>query len=326
MRIDYKVERNKQIFADYINSDTSFNKLAQKYGVSPQRVRYVVNDYKNRNLGIGLDIKSSKEEREAYKNKAVEVRESGHADIALGMFDDVIKWDEEHLNMRGKIDVLGHKKICLTHLADNSDETEKNTYLEDATQCLVEAIDLIEKTLDIPAGNIGIQKVHLASLLYDKAMVEKTSRSKKYSMLKDGLEKIEEALQILPGSKAHKAWPMLTKARILYALEKVDDALKALREGQQYLFEGYEEELGNAQNRTKKERDKSLSNLGNDQAQLKLRVWNSGLMLGFAEIYFKEGKFILAEVYASAVYNTPDPDGTLKLRKSQAKKILDALK
>ena len=56
IRSDYKINRNKEIYEDYQNSDTSFNKLAQKYGLSPQRIQSIVSDFKKKNLEASLSI------------------------------------------------------------------------------------------------------------------------------------------------------------------------------------------------------------------------------------------------------------------------------
>jgi hypothetical protein len=239
---------------------------------------------------------NSKEQREQQKDEAVKLREGGKHKEALVMFDEVIAWDKENDNKRGLIDVLGHKKIALKLMADNSEGNEKERLMKETETAAKEGLDLAIKEFGDKSGQVATQRAHFASLLNSQ---EKPEEALKY---------LKDSLKHLAGSEAHKAWPLGMKAHSEYLLGNYKEALKTLQLAQDKLFEGYEKEV---------EMD--------DQAQLKLRVWNSGIMLGYAMVYAKSKKPILAEVYAGAVLATPDPDNILANRKTEAQRILDSL-
>jgi hypothetical protein len=223
------------------------------------------------------------------------------------MFDEVIMWDERHDNSRGKMDVLGHKKTALTLLADDSREpTEKASLLTQALECTEEALKIGE-ALNMPEGALAIQKVHLASLYIKR--FENPAEADNVDLLNNAIEILDSALKVFSGSKAHRAWPLGIKARALHLLKKDTEALETLTQAQLALFEGYDEEVGTS-----------------DQSAMKLRIWSAGIMLGFAEIYLAQNKPILAEIYASAVLATPDPENSLVARKKQAEKFMENLK
>lgn len=324
VRADYKLQRNLKIYEEYSNSKVSLNELAKKYSVSPQRIKYIVDEFKTNELADKLAPDDVKEKREAYKNDAVVKRQNGKLALALKMFDEVVKWDEAHANLRGKVDVLGHKKITLTLLADKTSRFEnKRELISEARRCIEEALTIAQNNPDIPSGPAAIQKVHIASLL----LRESEFLAVKEAGLTQALKIVNEAIDELPGSIAHKAWPLVTKAKILYALQKKEEAIDALLTAQKYLYLGYEEELGWAKTRVEKvHADAKLNLIGDDQAKMKLRVWSSGISECFAEILEKEHKDILAEIYAAAVLKTPDPENILKSRKLKATLIIKRIK
>ena len=165
-RSDYNTDRNKQIYDEYLTSNASFNALAKKYNLTPQRVSAIVNELKSKGIGAKLTSNESKEQRDAYKDQAVEMREKGSLDLSIKMFDEVLIWDTEHDNKRGLTDVLGHKKISLTLLADKASSTEdKKKYLSEALKCIEQGISVAETMTDYAPGNLSIQKVHMGSLL-----------------------------------------------------------------------------------------------------------------------------------------------------------------
>ncbi len=307
VRSDFKYDRTKQIYEEYVKSKTSYNQLAKKYGVSPQRVSYLISDYRKKNLHKGLSITASKEDREARKNSAVELREKGKPSIAVEIFEEVIAWDEANNNLRGKMDVLGHKKIALVLQADKApDDKRKKELLTEAVACIAEAIE-IGDSIDVPSGAKAIQQVHLASMIFNQSMY--LSQAQMSAELRKGVEIITKAIENLPGSEAHKAWALAIKAKLLHRLGQDDKALQTLFEAQAKLYEGYDAEMKGA-----------------DQAELKLRVWSSGVQLGFAGIYVDQKKLLLAEIHASAVLNTLDPQGVLKARKKEAKDLLKQIR
>jgi len=250
---------------------------------------------------------NSLEDREALKNKAVETREAGKLTEAKGLLQEVIKWDEENNNFQGEMDALGHLKLTLRAEANEAqDETTRQQLLKEASDATWKAVEIGQSHPEIPEGPAIIQKIHLVNLIIDQfansELPEKTTELKKALII------INEAIEKLPGTKAHKAWPLNAKAQILLGLDKVEEALDTLELAERNLYEGYEDEL-------KKD----------DQAELKLNVWLAGLHLTKAKIYQQQDRQILAHHYANSVLNIDDPKNMLGLRKSQAKKILEEI-
>lgn len=250
---------------------------------------------------------SSKEDREAYKNKAVETREAGNLKESLKMFEDIFKWDEKNGNTRGAIDIIGHIRITLTRMSiEATDRDIKENFLKRASDACEKALMIINSNNGLPDGVLAIHQVHYASSILS---LTKINDKNKEENLTKALSIISLAIEKLPGSKAHKAWPLNIKAKILYALGRGDEAVKTLAEAEVLLFEGYDEEVS-----------------GGDQAEIKLNAWLSGIHLTFASICKKEGKIILARHYASSVLTIEDPKNTLGERKKEARRILDSLK
>lgn len=253
-----------------------------------------------------LSRSAKKEEREQYKNSAVEVRESGKLEQARNMFVEIIDWDKANGNPRGHMDVLGHLKIVLTRLAEAEPKTEiKLGFYHKALDASIQALEIAEENSDIPDGAKAIQKIHAASLILDLCQFQETGKEEK---LNEALKMINEAILILPGSEAHKAWPSNTKAKILFELGKDEEAVEVLTQAQTFLYKGYEDEVKN-----------------DDQAEIKLSVWLAGIQLTHANICAKTGKVILAKQYATAVLNTEDTKNILVERKKEAQLILDSL-
>ncbi len=306
LRSDYKSERNQKIYDEYTSSDVSFNTLAKKYKISPQRVKFIVDEVRTNALKKELSLTDTKSARENYKNLAVTVREQGNLALALDMFEKTLAWDGAHNNIVGEIDVLGHKKIALTLKADlETNRKKKSALLAQASETMQTALDLCKKS-KVDSGKLAIQKVHFAGLLYKESelLTKQAARDK----LTKALTLLNQAITDLPGTKAHKAWPLGIKARVQYALADTQGALESLYSAQKMLYEGYDAEVNKA-----------------DQSTLKLRVWVSGTFMWFAHIFAAEKKLILAEIYASAVLVTPDPDGILKDRIREARELLKTL-
>ncbi len=253
-----------------------------------------------------LGSSASIEEREKYKNSAVEVRESGKLDQARNMFVEIIEWDKTNNNPRGQMDVLGHLKIVFTRLAETEPKSEaKLDWYNKALETSMQSLAIGEENPQIPEGVKAIQKIHAASLILDLCPYQTSGKEEK---LNEALKMINEAIATLPGSEAHKAWPSNTKAKILFELGKDDEAVEVLTQAQTFLYKGYEDEIKN-----------------DDQAEIKLNVWLAGIQLTYANICAKTGKNILAKQYASAVLNIEDPKNVLNERKKEAQKILDSL-
>jgi hypothetical protein len=249
----------------------------------------------------------SKEEREKYKNVAVEIRESGKPEEAAEMFKEVIAWDEENNNNRGKMDALGHLRICYTHIGDKAQNNdEKKEYRQLAMETAEESVEVGKSDSSIPESTIKTAQVHSASARIDYS--EFLSKKAATELLKRAQQDIRQAMKDFPGSKAHLSWPALQKAKIEYLLGNDLHAVKTLTEAESWIFEGYDDEI-------KKD----------DQAQIKLSVWLSGIHLELSKICANEGKEILAKHYATSVLSLDDPNNMLGSRKKQAQKILDLL-
>lgn len=254
---------------------------------------------------------NSLEDRENLKKQAAELREAGELKKSLELFNTVVDWDENNSNLRGAVDVLGHIRIVYTRLSDNETEISKKLeYMQAAKDALEKATHLAKSAEGtenaLPEGPLATLEVHKAATILTCALLKK---GENYSEeLQIALDTINDAMAKLPGSIAHKAWPTLAKSRILAELGRVDEALEAIDQGERFLYEGYEPEMASP-----------------DQGLLKLKVWQSGLFLGKAEIYAKQGKSVMARHYASAILAIDDPDNNLVERKKDAQRILDAL-
>jgi len=305
-RSDFKVGRNQKIFEEYAGTDTSFNKLAKKYDLSPQRVQMIVSDAKKKGLGRKLSSKSSKKDREQYKNRAVELRESGKLDFSMRMFDEVIAYDKENKNVCGLIDVMGHKRIVYSLMADTEkDKAKRSEYLKDAAETTLAALQIAKKTPKEFLNHIYILQIHLASVLIRQA--ESESGKKKQELLTKSLQLLNDSAKNIKGSKAHKAWPMEKIAGVQYLLGKKDDSVKTLNQALEHIYEGYDEEMN-----------------GSDQGRIKIKIWLNGILVRYAQICVSEKKPLLAEIYASSVMNCPDADKVLVSMKRDAKKVLES--
>jgi tetratricopeptide (TPR) repeat protein len=253
----------------------------------------------------------TKDQREALKNQAVAIREAGNLQEALELFQQVEAWDEAHQNLRGQVDVLGHMRITYTRLADQeADPQTKHAFRLQA----VGAVDKAKAICDqhdaetIPQGPRSTLLVHASSSRFDLAVETEGAESTRRVTLEQALADINQAMETLPGSKANKAWPANTKGKILFELGRVNEAVEVLTQAQAWIFEGYEDEL-------KKD----------DQAYIKLNVWQAGLTLTLANICAKTGRPIQAKQYATSVLTIEDPTNTLGERKKEAQRILDQL-
>lgn len=302
IRSDHKTSRNQQIYQEYISTDTSYNKLAKKHGLTPQRINKIVNDIKEMGLGETLSDKDSKEKREKFKNKAIELREQGKVALALDMFEQILEWDRNNNNINGQMDVLGHKKIALTLKVDTAKTIEeKLESLKLAEKTIMEAIKLGKKE-SIDAGRIAIQEIHMGTILLQQS---ETENSTKTETATQAIKYLETAMKNLAGSPAHKAWPSRALGLAYYYSGNTEKALKTLFDAEKLLVQGYQDEIS-----------------AGDQGRIKIKVWASGIQMALAQIMYKEKKLFLAEMYAAAVAGTPDPDNILATRKKEAKELL----
>lgn len=252
-----------------------------------------------------LSLTATKEQREEFKNTAVLVRESGKYMDSISLFDQVLAWDSKHENYKGYIDALGHKKIALTLLADTSGKDEALTFLSTAASCVSEAIDLGKTKGVMTEGQVSIQLVHQASLLVRQADLANPDE-KENSCLK-ALESLDLALKALPGSLAHRAWPLGIKAKALCSLGRIEEAFRVLLDAKLALFNGYSEELTT------------------EQGSIKLDIWSTGLDLVFAEVYTKAGQKDFATYLLNSVISSDKSKVHLNTRREQAHRQLKKL-
>ena len=314
-RKDYKENRNKKIYEEYINTDTSFNKLANKYTLSPQRVRYLVNDYKKRGLGEELPLTATRKDRERYKNLAVELRENNKLTQSVQMLNQVINWDRKHKEWKLLSESLSHISVSYTKIAGITHTKKKQTeYLKKGRDYLEEVLQLY-KAGKITKGKAQIAKVHLVSnIIWTNELVGERKQIKE---LKKALKLVNSALKDFPGSEAHKTWALNKKAQVLHRLGKSERAIEVLKESEQKLYEGYFEEFEIA----RKKKDKE----GADQSTLKINVWLAGIHATMAVICHETGRNIMARHYANSILKIPDPEGMFGIKRRDMKKILEDL-
>ncbi|PIS22118.1 hypothetical protein COT50_03650 [candidate division WWE3 bacterium CG08_land_8_20_14_0_20_41_10] len=251
---------------------------------------------------------ASNKDREEIKNRAVEVRESGDLAQAKELLEQVIDWDEKNDNPRGEIDALGHLRIVYSNMAEEEKDAQvKQSLKEQARGCVEKALVIIDARPEIPQDSRSILQVHLASTIFETAK-ENTDPTFKVAQLEKALQVVKDAMETLPGSQAHKAWPANLKAKILYEMGKKEEAWDVLMQAEKWIYGGYNQEIVNG-----------------DQAEIKLNVWLSGLMLTKAEICKREGKTILARHYTEYIVSMNDSTNSLSQRKKDAQIILQSI-
>lgn len=245
---------------------------------------------------MDLDTKARKEELELAREKATTINEL----LALiPKIQKVIDVETKESNYRGVVDALGHKKLIYS----------KASFLNPSNpEYLQKELETAKMALDV-AKNNKTENYPIAIIHYCGAVIDQQSKkdSVDNKLLSDSLNEVSIAMRNFPGSKAHLAWPSLSKARLEILLNKLDEAEDSLCYGIRSLSAGYEEETKNP------------------NGLLKLKVWLSGLQLGFALLCKKRNQPELAKMWASTVINTDDPEGQLSTRKQQAKDLLSRL-
>ncbi len=311
---DQKYDRNQEIYNKYMQGNTSYNKLAREYNLTPQRIQVIVSDFRNQKTKDNLKPNDPQEKREEYKNLAIEVRESARYKKAISMFKEVLAWDVANKNHTGYVDVLGHTKIAYVKLAENSkNKKDQEYYYTKATESLDEAVKTI-KEYDLGEGRMAIMKVHKTGIMIKLANSQ--SKTKKEKTLKLALKTINSAIKSLPGSEAHKAWAMIKKAQILHLMGNSQDALNVAHDAETNLFLGYDQELD-----VKYNQKTGRKVIGGDQGIIKLRVWLSMIFITIAQIYKDTQKYVLAQYYVESVLSINDPEKVLKSIKQDAKKL-----
>ncbi|NCT56014.1 hypothetical protein GW755_04195 [bacterium] len=314
IRSDYNFKRNNTIIEDYLSNNLSYSELAKKYKLTKQRVAAIIKDMSKKGFTKRLDIKSTKKERDSYLNRAIEIRESGVLKMSEQMFGEILKRDKQAKNYKGAVQVLGHLRIVYTRIAEETESLqEKIKLVEKAEESLKEVQSILKqnkKVFDLGNKNIkgdyAINNVHLASVVLFKANLINTKDKK--TALKEALSLINLAIKDLPGTQAHKAWPLRLKGEILFNLGELESAVKTLLLGEQLIFTAYEQEFKD-----------------DDQSEIRLNVWLSGIHLTMAKIASETNRKILANHYASSVISVKDPQNVLGERKKEAKRILAKL-
>jgi tetratricopeptide (TPR) repeat protein len=251
---------------------------------------------------------STKEQRDEILKQAEYSREQGNLEEALTQLEKIKEWDSQNFSDNPKRSaVFGHIRITYSRMALHEPNLEnKIEFLRLAKKSAEEGLEVLT-SLPQDAGLLATMQIHLASANSELSdFLEDTER---VQTLNSALETIEQAIQNLPGSQAHKAWPLRLKTEIFRKLRRFEDATKTALYAQELLFAGYNEEV---------EKDAQA-------AALKIRVWLSGLQLQQAYIALDQNMPILAQYYANTVLTTPDETGALTERKKEAQEILDKL-
>jgi tetratricopeptide (TPR) repeat protein len=246
--------------------------------------------------------------REDFKLQGIEMRENGKLKEALKLFRQIEDTDIQSDNVKGRMEILDEIRTVYAAMGDvEKDVKAKKDFFQKALNTAEEAIDLGRTHTGISKESLSLQEVHLASALLD-TVKDEADMTLKRTRLSDALSLVDHAIQNLPGSLANRAWPANLKAKIEYELGSIDDSLHTLVQAQEWVLKGYEEEM-------KKD----------SQAEMKLNIWLSGLMLTTADICAKEDKPFLAKHYCAYILSMYDPKGYLSDKKREAQKILDFL-
>lgn len=253
-------------------------------------------------------IITTKEQRDEVLKQAELTREQGNLEEALTTLGKVKDWDEQNQPQNPKrCAVHGHIRITYSRMAlyEQSPENKKE-FLRLGKEVAVEGLNLLN---DFPneTGLLAIMQIHVASA--SSELSDLSEGQEKTTELQQALETVEKAIQNLPGSQAHKAWPLRLKTEILRKMQNFEQATKTCFYGLELIFAGYQEELANDL----------------QSGELKLRVWMCGLQLQLALIAKDQNMPILAKHYATTVLATTDDSGALTERKKEAQQIVDSL-
>lgn len=226
----------------------------------------------------------------------IKLRESGLLSEALSKVNDLLTVHEKSNDKKGLVEALGHKRLVLNHIADTKNsKNEKESVIKEMLEVAGKAIDIAEKNFPSDKAMRALLNMHLADALISYSEHSKTQN--KDEILQNAFELVDKSIADLGGSKAHKAWGLNKKAQAQYLLKDVKGAFASLKDAEYALYEGDDEEM-------------------------KIKTWLTGLWLTYAYICKKEGRTILANLYANAIIGMPDPEKTLVLRKKQAEKML----
>ncbi len=234
----------------------------------------------------------------------VKLRESGLLSEALSKVNDLLTVHEKNNDKKGLVEALGHKRLVLNHIAEAKiSKVEKEPIVKEMLEVAGNAIAIAEKEFSSDKAMRALLNMHLADALISYSEHSKTQN--KNDILQNALEIVTKSINDLGGSQAYKSWGLNKQAQIHHLLNETHNAIDTLKKAEQAIYEGYEEEMKN-------QKDGSM----------KIKTWLTGLWLTYAKIAKDTGKKEIAELYANAVKNLPDPEKTLVLRKKQAERLL----
>jgi len=249
----------------------------------------------------------NKQVRDQLLKEAEVKREKGQLQEALEDFNNIAMWDEtqEPTNPKASL-VYGHLRITYARLALHETNTSvKSEYLRNAEEAAAKGLRLLEGH-PTENGLKAIMQIHLAGAKCDLAGA--LENNDPGVMLQEALEQVENAILVLPGSQAHKAWPIRLKVEILRKLGRYEEALKEALNAIELIHKGYQDEV---------KADSSA-------AELKIPVWLSGLYIQLAKLAHEQDAPLLAKFYANTVLSMEDVTGTLTERKKEAQEVLDS--
>lgn len=245
---------------------------------------------------------------------AVNLRESGALEESLEEFKNLKEKFEKEKNYRDLVNVLGGMKINYQLLADNLDEKDPEhdkkalEYLVNVESSINKSLYLIAMHKDvIPEGHSIILLVHSASAKLNLSKYIKDDVEKKVKLI-SALQDVNDAIDKLPGSLAHKAWPISTKAKILMELGELEDAIEIVEEGYIFLKDGYEEEMKN------------------NDGERNLAIWEASLKTTEACILEKLGRTEEALALLKTVVASEPPENNpsaLEVQKAAATKLIN---
>ena len=246
------------------------------------------------------------QEREELKKQMVKLREQGDYQSAFAGFEQILDWDLANENHRGAVDVLGHTRIAWTNYAGTEKDPEiKNKHLDEAAIAHEKAVDLLRDHFQADKGLSAIVYAHGADLAIERMRLNPALIST--DLLDETLAQVAYALEFLGGSEAHKAWVYNKYAQLMVLSGDIVGAIEAINEGKIAIFDGYEDEMENA------------------DGLMKIRVWDTGLDLTFAVLCIQQGRPELARLKLEGVLAIKDTEGYLNARKAQAQQLLDSI-
>lgn len=311
---ELKTDKNQEIYKEYINSDTNYEKLARKHNLSTEEVKEIIKYYKTEDLER-LIVTDIHHKREKYKNLAVELGLQGNFDKSITMLNDVLNWDRDNKNARGLFDATGHLLNVYRSkykVSDKSTRLDIISKKEDifANLSTMNAEGLLDK------GQQSMLRVQEANMLLLKAD-EVANENKRIEITRQAIDTLIDLLSNLPGSDAHKLWPLNKAIKAMIDIKDYSNAKKYLNIAHSYLIDGYKAEVG------KSSLDKRY--VGNDQAIIKINYWMASLYANYAHLNYELENWHLAKIYAYMVLAIKTDENTLFSLHKQMNELLNEL-